>query len=245
MVGLVKRTKRSVRRVTNGYRQRLITESPEWLRRGLGPTASYLDMLFVDHGIFREIYTNCHQLSDKAWRCAQPAPRHLRKFAKMGIRTVVNLRGERDCGSFWLEQKACDHYGLNLVNFQVRSRAAPSPQDIRAAKSLFETVEYPVLLHCKSGADRAGLMSALYRVLHEGVSIEDAKNELSLKYGHFRQADTGILDGFFDAYLKDNADQPIAFLDWVDTKYDPDALRRQFRSQGWANRLVNSVLRRE
>ncbi len=245
MAGFVKRTKRTVRRVTNGYRQRLIHDTPEWLRRSIGPTASYFDMLFVDHGIFREIYANCHPLSEKAWRSAQPAPRHLRHFARKGIRTIINLRGERDCGSFWLEQKACERYGLKLINFQIRSRAAPTRQDINEAKSLFENVEYPVLMHCKSGADRAGMMSALYRFLHEGVPIEEAKNELSLKYGHFRQADTGILDGFFDKYLEDNAVEPMPFLEWVETKYDPDNLRRKFRSRGWANRLVDSVLRRE
>ena len=55
-----------------------------------------------------------------------------------------------------------------------------------------------MLMHCKSGADRAGLMSVLYRFLHEGVPLKEATQELSLKYGHFRQADTGILDYFFE-----------------------------------------------
>ena len=55
-----------------------------------------------------------------------------------------------------------------------------------------------MLMHCKSGADRAGLMSVLYRFLHEGVPLKEAKKELSLKYGHIRQAHTGILDYFFE-----------------------------------------------
>ena len=63
--------------------------SPDWLRRTAGPPASYLDMLFVDHGIFRMIYGNSHRLSDKAWRAAQPAPHQLRGYAKAGVRTVV------------------------------------------------------------------------------------------------------------------------------------------------------------
>jgi protein tyrosine/serine phosphatase len=102
-----------------------------------------------------------------------------------------------------------------------------------------------VLMHCKSGADRAGLMSVLYRHLHEGVPLSEAKKELSLRYGHIRQAHTGILDYFFERYLADNAVRPMSFFEWVDTVYDPDELKRTFQSKGWANRIVDSVLRRE
>lgn len=191
------------------------------------------------------IYCNTHRMSDKAWRSAQPAPHHLRRLARAGVRTVVNLRGPRDCGSYWLERRACKQYGLTLVNFQIRSRAAPTREELWGAKHLFEEIEYPVLMHCKSGADRAGLMSVLYRHLHEGVPVEQAKRELSLKYGHIRQAHTGILDYFFERYLADTAVRPMSFFEWVDNVYDPDELRRTFRSKGWADRIVDGILRRE
>jgi protein tyrosine/serine phosphatase len=202
-------------------------------------------MLVVDHGIFRFMYANSHRLSDKAWRSAQPAPHQLRRFAKAGIRTIVNLRGERECGSFYLERQACERLGMKLVNFQVRSRAAPTRAEIRAARELFDRIEYPMLMHCKSGADRAGLMSALYRFTKEGVPIEKARAELSLRYGHIRQADTGILDHFFDSYIEYNRRRSMPFFDWVDNVYDADELKRSFHAKGWANRLVNDVLRRE
>jgi protein tyrosine/serine phosphatase len=245
MTGLLKRAKRSWRGWGRRWREAAVQRSPHWLRRSLGPPASYVDMLLVDHGIFRLVYANCHRISNKAWRSAQPAPHHIRRFADAGIRTVVNLRGERQCGSYWLEQEACARHGLKLVNFQIRSRAAPSREELMGAKRLFEEIEYPVLMHCKSGADRAGLMSVLYRFLHEGVPLKEATRELSLKYGHFRQADTGILDYFFERYLADSETRPMPFFEWVDTVYDPVELKRTFRSKGWANRLVDSVLRRE
>jgi protein tyrosine/serine phosphatase len=245
MAGLVKRTKRSVRGTGRRMREQIVRHSPPWVRRALGPTATYLDMLLVDHGIFRLAYLNCHRISDKAWRSAQPAPHHIRRFARAGIRTVVNLRGPRDCGSYAMEQEACARHGLKLVNFQIRSRAAPTREELKAAKELFDGLEYPILMHCKSGADRAGIMSVLYRFLHEGVPLIEAKNELSLKYGHFRQADTGILDTFFDKYLEDTRSTPMPFFEWVDTLYNPDDLKRTFRAKGWANRIVDSILRRE
>lgn len=238
-------TKRAIRRKTNAWRKGIAEGSPDWLRHSLGPTAKYLDMLFLDHGIFRVFYVNKHRLSNQAWRSAQPAPFHIARMAGKGIRTIVNLRGDRLCGSYWLEQQACRKAGIELVDFQIRSRAAPTREELRGARELFDRIEYPMLMHCKSGADRAGLMSVLYRHFKEGVPVAEAKDELSLRYGHIRQADTGVLDYFFERYLEDNARRPMPFLEWIETVYDADELKQSFRSKGWANRIVDSVLRRE
>lgn len=234
-----------MKRVTLAWRYRVVESSPPWLKRVAARPASYFDMLFLDHGIFRVVYGNLHRLDENAWRAAQPAPHQIRQAAQLGVRTIVNLRGERLCGSYWLEQAACQRYGIKLVNYQVRSRAAPSLDELRGARDLFEQIEYPILMHCKSGADRAGLMSVLYRHLRGGVPIEQAIKELSLRYGHIRQADTGVLDAFFERYLADTREQPMPFFDWVETVYDPDELKRTFRANGLANRIVNSFLRRE
>jgi hypothetical protein len=88
-------------------------------------------------------------------------------------------------------------------------------------------------------------MSALYRHLKLGEPIERARKQLSLRFGHIRQADTGVLDYFFDRYLEDSAKRPIPFLDWVEQVYDPKELRRTFHAKGWANKIVNGVLHRE
>ncbi|MEM1370986.1 MAG: protein tyrosine phosphatase, partial [Pseudomonadota bacterium] len=117
-------------------------KTPPWLRSSVGPLASYADMLFVDHGILRTLYLNRHRLSNEAWRSAQPAPHQIRALAKKGVRTIVNLRGERMCGSYWLEREACDKAGIKMVNYQVRSRAAPTREELHGARELFENVEY-------------------------------------------------------------------------------------------------------
>jgi protein tyrosine/serine phosphatase len=234
-----------MRQFTLGWRRSLVECSPAWVRCMFAPYASHLDMLFVDHGVFRLIYLNRHRLGEHAWRSAQPAPHHIRALARDGIRTIVNLRGERLCGSYRLERDACRLYGIELVNFKVRSRVAPSRDELRAMRSLFERIQYPMLMHCKSGADRTGLMSVLYLFIKEGVPLEQARKELSLRYGHARQAETGILDYFFERYLEDNRRHPMPFFEWVETVYDPDTLRRSFLAGGWVTWIVNSVLRRE
>ncbi|MFZ4807997.1 MAG: fused DSP-PTPase phosphatase/NAD kinase-like protein [Hyphomicrobiaceae bacterium] len=237
--------RRAIKRVTHASRTALAERSPTWARRLLGPTASYIDMLVFDHGVFRLLYLNRHKLEDGVWRSAQPAPHQIAGFARRGVRTIVNLRGPHMSGSYWLEAAACRRHGLQLVDFQVRSRAAPTREEIRAARDLFDRIAYPMVMHCKSGADRAGLMSVLFLHFRCGVPIAEAKNQLSLRYGHIRQADTGILDAFFERYLADSAVRPMPFMEWVDTVYDPDSVKQSFTSSSFANRIVDTVLQRE
>jgi len=227
-----------LRRAKYVWRHVLADNTPAWARRLLGTPGCYLDMLLLDHGILRLLYVNQHRLGERAWRSAQPAPHHVSALARRGLRTIINLRGERMCGSYLLEKSTCERHGITLINFKVRSRAAPAPEDVKAAAELFERIEYPVLMHCKSGADRSGLMSVLYRFLKEGVPLVEAKRELSLRYGHSRQRQTGILDHFFERYLDDNQRRPMAFLDWVDQVYDPEELHRSFRGRGRFGRLL-------
>lgn len=242
---LGKRARRKLHQLVQACRESLVEHSPEWAKQTLGPAALYFDMLFLDHGVFRLLYWNRHRLGEHAWRSAQPAPHNIKEMARKGIRTIVNLRGELQSGTYWLEQEACKRYGIELVNFQIRSRSAPLRSELRAARDLFERIQYPMLMHCKSGADRAGLMSVLYRHLKEGVPMEIARSELSWRFGHIRHANTGILGYFFDRYLQDTAERPMAFFDWIEQVYDPIELTRSFKSHRWANHLVNGLLRRE
>jgi protein tyrosine/serine phosphatase len=245
MTSLVKRTRRSFKRVTLGWREAMMSRSPAWAKRAFGPALTHLDSLMIDHGFVRLVYLNRHRIGDKAWRAAQPGAHHFKSFAAQGIRTIVNLRGPRVCGSYWLEQEACARYGLTLVDCQMRSRAAPSREELRRAREMFDRIEYPMLMHCKSGADRAGLMGTLYQHSKLGVPIAEARSQLALRYGHIRQADTGILDHFFDEYLAYAAKHPIAFWDWVETVYDPAAVAASFKANGLLSRILSSILRRE
>ncbi|MFD2252366.1 uncharacterized protein (TIGR01244 family) [Pseudochelatococcus lubricantis] len=215
------------------------------LEGGWAHLKAYVNMLFVDHGIFRAIYLNRHKVTDRFWRAAQPSPRDIDAIARLGVRTVVNLRGGREYGSWPLERDACERNGITLAEFVVRSREAPSRETVLSAKKFFETLDYPVLVHCKSGADRAGFMAALFLLVHEGRPVEEAVRELSLRYGHFRFAKTGILDAFFELYRQEGAAAGLDFMTWVTTVYEPDKLRARFRPNFWSAFLVDRILHRE
>ena len=245
MANILKQAKRWMRRRSGALLHHAIHHSPPWLRRHIAPALCYAEMLFVDYGVVRVLYNNRHQISADAWRSAQPAPHHIGWIAARGIKTVINLRGDQSFGTRWLEERACKKHGLQLIDIKLRSRVAPTRENLKAMRALLTRVPYPILVHCKSGADRAGLMSVMVRFVHGGVPIREARKELSLRFGHFRQADTGVLDAVFDRYLADDEKAPIDFWDWVEKDYDPDEINRTFRANGWANRIVNGVLHRE
>ncbi len=223
------------------FRSRADKRAPGWLRSAL----DYFDLFFVDHHFFRSVYLNHHEIAPGVWRSAQPSPWQIAFFARKGIKTIVNLRGERDCGSYRLQVEACRRQGIKLVNFQLRSRMVPPVEVIHEARQLFNDLEYPILFHCKSGADRAGLMGAFFLYMKEGKPIQEAVKQLSLKFGHVKQSETGVLDYLFERYMADNDAEPMTFFEWLETRYDPAEIKRTFRSQSWANLVVNRALQRE
>ena len=198
----------------------------------------------MDHGIFRFKWRSLHKISENTYRSNQPFPwQILADKNKRGIKTVINLRGVRNCSSFFLEKETCERHNIKLINFPVTSRAAPKVETILAAKKLFNEIEYPIIMHCKSGADRAGLMSALYLILHKNISVIEAKKQLSFKYLHIKHAKTGILDAFFDNYIKENKNKD--FLDWVKNDYNPEKLKLSFKVKKLSEILSTYILRRE
>ena len=198
----------------------------------------------MDHGIFRFKWRSLHKISENTYRSNQPFPwQILADKNKRGVKTIINLRGIRNCSSFFLEKETCERHNIKLINFPVTSRAAPKVETILAAKKLFNEIEYPIIMHCKSGADRAGLMSALYLILHKNVSVIEAKKQLSFKYLHIKHAKTGILDAFFDNYIKENKNKD--FLDWVKNDYNPEKLTLSFKVKKLSEILSTYILRRE
>lgn len=210
-----------------------------------GRKRAWDDLIWKDHGFLRMAFQNFHWIDDKMARANQPSPKHIEKYAQMGIKTILNLRGVNDSGHYWLEREACQKYGLALIDFPVRSRDVPSREQIFRAKEIFATMTYPGLMHCKSGADRAGLLATLYKHFQMGQPIEAAIEQLELKYLHVRQGKTGMIDHFFDAYLDYAKTTPIAFEDWVRDVYSYDKERKAFLGSWWANILVDKILRRE
>ncbi len=205
-----------------------------------------LASLFVDHAIFRFAWSNLGEvIPGRLYRSNHPTPARLRRLVRrFGIRTVINLRGsERYNASNPLSQAAAEGLGVAHLYLPFESRGAPRRERILRFYEMYRAAEGPVLVHCKSGADRAGLAAGLV-ILFEGGSAAAALAQMSLRFLHFSRSKTGILDAFFRRFQAE-AEGRLPFLDWVRTEYDEAALRRDFRAGGLASFLNDRVLARE
>jgi len=206
--------------------------------------ALWLNSLLVDHAIFRLGWRNWGVVAPgRLYRSNHPLPWQVRQAARrLGLKTVINLRGERaGCGSDRLGRAAARDAGLIQLDAPFESRGAPHKDRILRLADLLRTAPEPILIHCKSGADRTGLVAGIWLLL-QGRPPAEAMAQLGLRHGHIRQSKTGILDAFFVAYAKA---WPKPFLDWLREDYDEAALRAGFASRGWADGLVDKILRRE
>jgi protein tyrosine/serine phosphatase len=209
-----------------------------------GQARAWRELYLGDHGFLRLRFRNAHQVSEKIWRSNQPSPPQLEDWAKAGIKTVVNLRGDNPKGYTILEKEACARLGMALIFLPTESRGAPKLDRLLKAKEAFETMAYPALLHCKSGADRAGFMTVFFQHVMQGQALAEAQDHLSLKYLHIKAGKTGILDAFWDQWAIAHA-EGAEFWDWLANTYDEAALNRSFKPDSFGSFIVDAVLRRE
>lgn len=204
------------------------------------------DYMWNDHAFLRLRFQNAHWISDELVRTNQPSPEQLAGWKARGIKTIINLRGGFDGSFYVLEKAACEELGLKLVDFTITSREVPSRARVLGARDLFEAVEYPALMHCKSGADRAGIMSVLYMHFRKGQPIAEALDQLHLRYLHMKAGKTGVLDYVFERYLAEGEPAGLSFVEWVESPaYQPDAMKADFRAKWWGNFFTERLLKRE
>lgn len=183
---------------------------------------------WLDHGFLRTYWHNLEEFAPGAFRSNQPDHARFVSYADMGIKTVLNLRGVQQQPHYLFEVESTDKLGLILITLPMSARQAPKRKRMLNLLDLFDTIERPFLMHCKSGADRTGLAAALYLMVQEGRSLAVARKQLSFRYIHIRRTNTGILDHFLDVYETRNAQSPIAIDDWIRTEYEEAALTRSF-----------------
>ncbi|MBV8911752.1 MAG: tyrosine-protein phosphatase [Acetobacteraceae bacterium] len=210
-----------------------------------GRLAAWRDSLFVDHAVFRTVWTNFAEvIPGRLYRSNHPTPGHLKAAARrLHLRTLINLRGPRHCGSDALSRDTAARLGLDHIDMAFESRGAPHRDRILRYAEILKRLQAPALMHCKSGADRAGLASGLAIVIEGGTAAE-ALQQLSWRFGHWKTARTGILDAFFLRYAEE-AEGRIPFLQWVRNDYDEIRLKQDFVAGGIASFVTDHLLQRE
>ena len=201
--------------------------------------------MLVDHAVLRVWWSNWAEVvPGKMYRSNHPLPFRLRRaVARFGIRTVVNLRGSAPNPSSERSAAEAERLGVAHVPMAFESRGAPHRERILRFHEIYRSMAFPAVMHCKSGADRAGLAAGLV-VLFEGGTAAAAARQLSWRYLHVALSPTGILDAFFQMYSEQGEGRK-AFLDWVREDYSEAELRRRFRPWRFFSFINDVLLRRE
>jgi tyrosine-protein phosphatase SIW14 len=116
---------------------------------------------------------NLFRVSDDLYRGAQPTTEGFRGLQKLGIKTIVNLR------AFHSDKKKLRGRGLSYerIRFVVWH---PEREDVvRFLKIVNDPERTPVFIHCRRGADRTGMIAAIYRICVQGWSKRDAIDEMT------------------------------------------------------------------
>ncbi len=138
------------------------------------------------YAVYLQATTNFHAIIEgKAYRSAQPNPQQVKDWiGKYGIKTVMNLRGDDEPAAAG-EAQAVREAGAAYVNHRAAAESLPTTIWFADVIRTLETAQTPLLLHCKAGADRSGVASVMAAMAIGGRSYDQAREQLSLKYGHF------------------------------------------------------------
>ncbi len=158
----------------------------KFLKRLIG--AALAAVLLVALYVTVQIQTgNFHEVvAGEFYRSAQPSGQDLERYVKLhGIKSVINLRGE-NADTPWYREELAASQSLGIVHMNFRMKASRELTDAQANEliELMRNAPKPLLIHCKHGADRSGLASALYVAAISKRSEAAAENQLSLRYGH-------------------------------------------------------------
>jgi protein tyrosine/serine phosphatase len=119
---------------------------------------------------------NFQKVDDHVYRGAQPTEQGFKNLAKLGIKTVVDLRQPGDLS--WNEEKIVRAAGMEYVSVPMHGMETPSNEKVVKVLALLENSSTgPVFVHCKRGADRTGAVIACYRMEHDRWKNEQALTE--------------------------------------------------------------------
>jgi protein tyrosine phosphatase (PTP) superfamily phosphohydrolase (DUF442 family) len=162
--------------------------------------------------------TGLREVVPGVWRSPQPGEDQLARYiAHLKLRTVVSLCGDGEGTAS--SRRATENSGARFFHVPMSATKPPLPATLLDLWRIADQAKRPVLLHCRAGADRAGLASAIF-VLHDTGDLDAARGELSLlPHGHLAFTATGAMDAVLDGY--EPSAGRLTFPEWVEQVYAP------------------------
>jgi protein tyrosine/serine phosphatase len=116
---------------------------------------------------------NLFKVDEGLYRSAQPSDEGMKRLKALGVRTVIDLR------AFHGDHAATSAAGLLDEELSVKTWHIEDEDVVRVMKLLADPTGAPYLIHCQHGADRTGLMVAMYRILRQHWTKDAAIAEMT------------------------------------------------------------------
>jgi tyrosine-protein phosphatase SIW14 len=126
---------------------------------------------------------NFAKVNEAYFRGAQPVGSDYADLAGLGVKTVINLIGDDDLDR--TEQSSVEKHGMRYIQIPMSTRRAPTTEQLQAFLTVVnDPASQPVYVHCVGGRHRTGVMTAVYRMMKDGISGAEAFTEMKrFKYG--------------------------------------------------------------
>jgi protein tyrosine/serine phosphatase len=173
---------------------------------------------------------NIHQVESNgleplSYRSAQLKPNDLAHLiASKDIDVVLNVRGGSDSDKWYKEErdlvlslgKEYHSHGFSVYKPPSRERFLDIVNVLEKAKAENKNI----LIHCKAGADRTGLISAVSQIILYDFPVEKAyKSSLNIPYGHVPNPN-GPVEQVLIRYEESTKKIPnISFKEWINKHY--------------------------
>jgi protein tyrosine phosphatase (PTP) superfamily phosphohydrolase (DUF442 family) len=98
----------------------------------------------------------------------------------------------------------------------------PYRSELSRVFEALDTSQRPLLVHCRQGSDRTGLVSTIWLHDYKGEALPKAREQLALFYGHMPVGSSTAMDDFLDMYVKycnDHPDEVLTIKEWVKRHY--------------------------
>lgn len=130
---------------------------------------------------------NFHEvIAGQLYRSSQLTEKQLSEYVTAnGIKTIINLRGENGRSAWYRNETAtAEKLGVQHLDFGMSAYKQLGPERVAKLIQIMRDAPKPILLHCKSGADRTGLAAAIYVNRVAGMDEDTAEQQLSIWFGH-------------------------------------------------------------
>ena len=164
----------------------------------------------------------------RVYRSAQPTTGLPGLIRDRRLASVLNLRGGSPGDPWYVaEVRATHDAGVDFYDFPMCATRRPSRSELLVLIDLLGRCRYPLLIHCKQGADRTGLATALYRMVEQEVGPAEALESFALAYGHVPILGTRHLHEPLEEYAtwldaRRLSHTPRRFRLWVEQEYRSD-----------------------